>query len=83
MSQRTIDILHRWMAETVRPVPPDDVPKEAKRLATEFSAFATDAGMDIENLETEISEDLETFMADALKAAMGVADEEEQHDAHT
>ena len=76
MSKRTLDILDRWMAETVRPVPPDEIEKEAKRLATEFSAFAEDAGVSIENLETEISEDLETFMADALKAAAGMHDDE-------
>ena len=75
MSQRTIDILNRWIADTVRPVPADEVEKEAKRLAAEFSAFAADAGMNIENLETEISEDLQTFMADALKAAAGTDDE--------
>jgi len=77
MSQRTLDILNRWIDETVRPVAADEIPKEAKRLATEFSAFAMDAGVDIENLETEISEDLETFMADALKAAAGVGDDEQ------
>jgi hypothetical protein len=76
MSKRTLDILDRWVAETVRPVPPDEVEKEAKRLATEFAAFAEDAGVDIENLETEITEDLESFMADALKAAAGMNGDE-------
>ena len=71
MSQRTIDLLNRWIAETVHPVPAAEVEKEAKRLATEFTAFAADAGLNVENLETEISEDLEAFMADALKAAAG------------
>jgi hypothetical protein len=75
MSQRTLDILNRWIAETVKRVPAEEIPKEAKRLATEFSAFAADAGMNVENLETEISEDLETFMVDALKAAAGMDDE--------
>ena len=77
MSQRTLDILNRWIAETVRPVPVEEIQKEANRLATEFSAFAADAGVDIESLETDISEDLETFMADALKAALGVGDDEQ------
>lgn len=72
MSQRTIDLLNRWVAETVRPVPSADIGKEAKRLATEFSAFAADAGLNVENLETDISEDLEAFMADALRALTGV-----------
>lgn len=76
MSQRTIDLLNRWIAETVRPVPAGEVEKEAKRLATEFSAFAADAGLNVENLETEISENLETFMADALKAAAGTGDDD-------
>jgi len=71
MSQRTIDLLNRWIAETVHPVPAAEVEKEAKRLATEFTAFAADAGLNVENLETDISEDLEAFMADALKAAAG------------
>jgi hypothetical protein len=74
MSQRTLDILNNWVAENVRPVPPDEIEKEAKRLATEFAAFAADAGLNIENLETEITEDLEAFMADALKAAAGMND---------
>lgn len=76
MSQRTIDLLNRWVADTVRAVPTAEVEKEAKRLATEFSAFAADAGLNVENLETEISEDLETFMADALKAAAGTGDDD-------
>ena len=75
MSQRTIDILNRWITETVRPVPADDIQKEAKRLAVEFTAFAADAGVNVENLETDISEDLEAFMADALKAAMAMDDD--------
>ena len=75
MSQRTLDILNRWIAETVKPVPAEEIPKEAKRLATEFTAFAADAGMNVEDLEIEISEDLETFMVDALKAAAGMDDE--------
>ena len=54
MSQRTIDLLNRWVAETVRPVPEGDLEKEARRLATEFTAFAADAGVNLENLETEI-----------------------------
>jgi hypothetical protein len=76
MSQRTLDILTHWVAENVRPVPPDEIEKEAKRLAAEFSAFAADAGVNIENLETEITEDLEAFMADALKAVAGPTGDE-------
>lgn len=81
MSQRTLDILNRWIAETVKPVPAEEIPKESKRLATEFSAFAADAGMNLENLETEISEDLQTFMADALKAAAGMDEEQADSEA--
>jgi hypothetical protein len=69
MSRGTLDILERWVAETVRPVPVEEIEKEAERLATEFSAFAADAGINIENLETEITEDLPSYMADALRAA--------------
>lgn len=71
MTQRAIDILNRWVAETVRPVPPEEIGKEAARLATEFTAYAEDAGLNVQNLETDISEDLKTFMADALKVAAG------------
>ena len=80
MSQRTIDLLNRWIAETVHPVPAAEVEKEAKRLATEFTAFAADAGLNVENLETDISEDLEAFMADALKAAAGTDTDDLLHD---
>ena len=45
MTQHAIDILNRWVAETVRPVPPAEAAKEAARLATEFTAYAEDAGL--------------------------------------
>ena len=70
MSKRTVDLLHRWAAETIRPVPEREIQKEAKRLATEFTAFAVDAGMNLENLEDDISAPLETFMADALRTSV-------------
>jgi hypothetical protein len=73
MSQRTRDILNRWVAETVRPVPPSDIEHEARRLATEFAAFAADAGIEVENIETDITEPLETFMAEALRGAAETA----------
>ena len=69
MTQHAIDILNRWVAETVRPVPPAEAAKEAARLATEFTAYAEDAGLRIEQLELDIGEDIPSFMTDALQAA--------------
>ena len=69
MTQHAIDILNRWVAETVRPVPPAEAAKEAARLATEFTAYAEDAGLRVEQLELDIGEDLLSFMKDALQAA--------------
>ena len=57
MSQQAIDILNRWMAEAVRPVPAEQMDKEAARLATEFAAYAEDAGLSIEELELDVGED--------------------------
>ena len=69
MTQHAIDILNRWVAETVRPVPPAEAAKEAARLATEFTAYAEDAGLRVEQLELDIGEDILSFMTDALQAA--------------
>jgi len=67
MSQQAVDILSRWIAETLRAVPEDDIPKEAARLAAEFSAYAEDANVDIEDLEVDLGEDLISHMAEALR----------------
>ncbi len=69
MTQQAIDILTRWIAETVRPVPPGEIAKEAARLATEFTAYAEDAGLNVEDLELDVGEDLLGYMRDALQAA--------------
>jgi hypothetical protein len=69
MTQQAIDILTRWIAETVRRVPPGEIAKEAARLAAEFTAYAEDAGLNIEDLELEVGEDLLSYMRDALQAA--------------
>jgi len=69
MTQHAIDILNRWVAETVRPVPPAEAAKEAARLATEFTAYAEDAGLRIEQLELDIGEDILSFLTDALQTA--------------
>lgn len=68
MTQHAIDILSRWIVETLKPVPPDQVEKEAARLAAEFSAYAEDAGLNVEELEVDLGEDLVSHMADALNA---------------
>lgn len=69
MTQHAIDILNRWIAETVRAVPPEETAKEAARLATEFTAYAEDAGLNVEELELDVGEDLTSYMTDALVAA--------------
>lgn len=69
MSQRAIDILNRWVAEAVRPVPAERMEKEAIRLAAEFTAYAEDAGLRIENLEVDVGEDIVSYMKDALTEA--------------
>jgi hypothetical protein len=68
MSKQAVDTLARWIAESVRPVPEDARGKEAERLATEFAAYAADAGINIERLEEELGEDLVSHMEDALEA---------------
>jgi hypothetical protein len=69
MTQQTIDILNRWIAETVRPVPPDQTDREAARLAAEFTAYAGDAGLKVEDIEFDVGEDLQSHMKEALEAA--------------
>ena len=69
MSHRTVDLLNRWVADTVHAVPAEETQKEAQRLAVEFTAFAADAGVNLEKLEDDIGEDLVSFMIDALQAA--------------
>jgi hypothetical protein len=68
MSKHAVAALNRWIAESVRAVPPREAGKEARRLATEFAAYAADAGIDVEQLEVEIGEDLVTRMEEALEA---------------
>jgi len=69
MTQQAIDILNRWVAETVLAVPPEETAREAARLATEFTAYAEDAGLNVEDLETDVGLDILSFMRDALLAA--------------
>jgi hypothetical protein len=68
MTQHAMDILNRWVAETVRAAP-EQIAKEAARLATEFTAYAEDAGLNMEELEVDIGEDILSYMRDALLAA--------------
>jgi len=72
MTQRAIDILNSWIAETVRPVPPDELSREAHRLANEFMAYAADAGLKVETLEIDLGEDLVARMTEALETAADV-----------
>ena len=69
MGQQAIDVLTRWIAETVHAVPADSLRKEADRLVTEFTAYATDAGISVERLEEDIGEDILSYMRSALEAA--------------
>lgn len=69
MTQRAIDILNRWIEETVKPVPPDEISREAHRLANEFMAYAADAGLNVERLEIDLGEDLAARMTEALETA--------------
>jgi hypothetical protein len=74
MGHRTVELLSRWVADTVRRVPADQTRKEAERLAAEFTAFAADAGLYLERLEEDIGTDLVIYMVDALEA-LAAADE--------
>jgi hypothetical protein len=72
MRDRSTDLLERWIAENVSPVPPAQRASEARRLAVEFSAFARDADMsnaDLAELEEEIGAPLKSYMSEALDMA--------------
>jgi hypothetical protein len=69
MSKLALDSLSRWIAEWVHPVPAAAIPKEAARLAAEFTAYAKDAGISTEHIEDELGEDLAAYMEDALVEA--------------
>jgi len=69
MSKHAVTALTRWIAESVSAVPSRDAPKEARRLAAEFAAYAADAGIDVEQLEVEIGGDLVSRMEEALETA--------------
>ena len=56
MSQRTLDILNRWIAETVRPVPRKKFRKRQNVWRPSFPPSHR-CRHELENLETEISED--------------------------
>ena len=74
MTQDAVDLLTKWVAENVRPVPADAIRDEAARLATEFAAYARDAGLarsDIAELEEDVAEDLKGYMEDALETLRG------------
>jgi hypothetical protein len=76
VTQRAIDILNRWIEDTVKPVPPEEMSREANRLANEFTAYAADTGLSIERLEIDLGEDLAARMTEALETA---ADAESGH----
>ncbi len=69
MSQHAVEILKRWIAEAVRAVPAEETAREAARLSVEFSAYAEDAGLKVQELELDIGQDLPSFMKDAIEAA--------------
>lgn len=71
MSQRTRDILARWVADSLRPVSAEARSREAKRLAAEFAAYAADAGINLDRLEEELGTDLAAYMEEALDAGGG------------
>lgn len=75
MTHQATELLAGWIAENVRAVPAEERENEAARLATEFVAYAKDAGLggaELKELEEDISEKLVDYMEDALEAA-GVA----------
>ncbi len=70
MTQRALDLLTRWIADNVRAVPEERQTSEAARLAAEFTAYATDAGLnpaDLAELEEDIVENLTSHMEEALE----------------
>jgi hypothetical protein len=69
MTHHAVDILQRWIAETVHAVAPEEAAKEAARLVTEFRAYAEDAGLNLEELEVDLGQDLLATMQEALIAA--------------
>lgn len=71
MSRRAVDVLVRWVSDWVRPVPAAARRAEAQRLATEFLAYADDAGIKVHRLEEEIGTDLVGYMEEALADAAG------------
>jgi hypothetical protein len=75
MTQAALDLLARWIAENVRPVPAEDLESEAARLAAEFVAYAKDAAISVAELEEDLAETLESHMEDALEAAGSLADD--------
>jgi len=76
MTQQAVDILNRWIAETVHAVPAEEADKEAARLLTEFTAFAEDTGLNLEDLEVDLGLGLLPAMKEALLAASGAEAED-------
>ncbi len=74
MRKQSVDALARWIAEWVRPVPSNSIPKEAARLATEFGAYAADAGINVQHLEEEIGQEITSRMQGALEEMSGAED---------
>jgi len=68
MTQQAVDILNRWIAETVHVVAPEEADKEAARLVAEFTAYADDAGLNLDELEVDLGQDLLATMKEALLA---------------
>lgn len=66
-----ITLLTQWSGENVAPVEPTQRQSEAKRLAAEFTAYALDTGLsgsDLAELELELGESLESYMAELMRA---------------
>ena len=68
MTRHAVEILSRWTAEAIGAIAADDAGREAARLAAEFTAYAEDTGLNIEELENDLGEDLLSYMKDALEA---------------
>lgn len=81
MNHRAIEFLDRWEADHVHPVPPDQRPIEAQRLAKRCLDDANRAGLDQAALEVAAGGDLVANMLQAMAAAaarsIGPPDEEQ------
>jgi hypothetical protein len=76
MTQHAVDILNTWIAETVHAVAAEEAGKEAARLVAEFTAYAEDAGLNLEELEVDLGQDLLATMKEALLVAGGAEEDD-------